>query len=318
VSLARNALLWASKNRWIEGQFRRRSFAKKAVSRFMPGERPEDALREGKALAENGIPTVVTALGENLEHLDQAEQVKDHYLDVLAMIDDQGLETHISVKLTQLGLDLNPVVTMEHLRSLAAAAALRRNTLWVDIEESHYVDKTLELYLALRSEFSNVGLCLQSYLFRAQEDLDRVLAADGSVRLVKGAYNEPPNVAFPKKADTDENFFLMARKLCEHGAARAAASDSGNPWIRHGLGTHDLPLIRRIHEDARSAGWGSEGTEVQMLYGIRSGEQRALVREGNRVRVLISYGESWFPWYVRRLAERPANLGFVVKTMFNR
>jgi proline dehydrogenase len=138
VSLARNALLWASKNRWIEGQFRRRSFAKKAVSRFMPGERPEDALREGKALAENGIPTVVTALGENLEHLDQAEQVKDHYLDVLAMIDDQGLETHISVKLTQLGLDLNPVVTMEHLRSLAAAASLRRNTLWVDIEESHY------------------------------------------------------------------------------------------------------------------------------------------------------------------------------------
>jgi proline dehydrogenase len=284
----------------------------------MPGERPEDALREGKTLAEAGIPTVVTALGENLEHLDQAEQVKNHYLDVLAMIDDRGLETHISVKLTQLGLDLKPAVTLEHLRSLAAAAALRRNTLWVDIEESHYVDKTLELYLALRSEFSNVGLCLQSYLFRAQDDLDRVLAADGSVRLVKGAYNEPPDVAFPKKRDTDENFFLMARKLCEHGAARAAASGPENPWIRHGLGTHDLGLIRRIHADARASGWGADGTEVQMLYGIRSAEQRALVEDGSRVRVLISYGESWFPWYVRRLAERPANLGFVVKTMFSR
>jgi proline dehydrogenase len=314
----RNALLWASKNRWIEGQFRRRSFSRKAVSRFMPGERPEDALREAGSLADIGIPTVVTALGENLDHLDQAEQVKEHYLDVLALIDEAELQTHISVKLTQLGLDLNPVVTLEHLRSLAAAAALRKNVLWVDIEESPYVDKTLELYLALRSEFGNVGLCLQSYLLRARDDLERVLEADGSVRLVKGAYNEPPDVAFPRKKDTDESFFLMARRLCEHGAARAAtvAAEPDAPWIRHGIATHDIPLVRRIHEDAGESGWGVEGTEVQMLYGIRTGEQKALVQAGRRVRVLISYGESWFPWYVRRLAERPANLGFVVKSMF--
>lgn len=318
MPLVRNALLWASKNRWIEGQFRRRSFSRKAVSRFMPGERPEDALREAAALAEIGIPTVVTALGENLNHLDQAEQVKDHYLDVLALIDERGLETHISVKLTQLGLDLNPVVTMEHLRSLAAAAALRRNVLWVDIEESHYVDQTLDLYLALRAEFANVGICLQSYLLRAGEDLERVLEADGTVRLVKGAYNEPPDVAFARKQDTDENFFLMGRRLCEHGAERAASADPGTPWIRHGIATHDVPLIGRIDADAGEAGWGVEGTEVQMLYGIRPGEQRALVESGRRVRVLISYGESWFPWYVRRLAERPANLGFVVKSMLGR
>lgn len=314
MPLLRDSLIWASKNEWIESQFRRRRFARKAVSRFMPGETLDDALREATTLANQGLPTIVTALGENISKLDQAREVRDHYLEALAEIQSRSLDTFVSVKLTQLGLDLDPNATLENLRSLAAAAALRHNALWVDIEESPYVDRTLDLYEKLRGEFSNVGLCLQAYLYRSGEDLDRILQLDGTVRLVKGAYKESPQVAFPRKKDTDENFYLLSCRLAEHGARRAANAD-GKSYLRHGIATHDLPLLRRIWSTASAEGWGDQGMEIQMLFGIRAEEQRRLKADGRPVRVLISYGESWFPWYVRRLAERPANLGFVARSM---
>jgi proline dehydrogenase len=308
VALARNALIWASKNEWIETQFRSRAFARKAVSRFMPGEDVEDALREAVRLRDDhGIPTVVTALGENLARLADAAGVRDHYLDVMDRIRDRELDTHVSVKLTQLGLDLDPQAALEHCRRLAEAAAGHDSFFWIDIEESHYVDVTLDLYETLRGEFPAVGLCLQAYLFRTADDLERLLSIGGTIRLVKGAYREAADVAFPRKKDTDGNFLALARRMLEHAA--------GRPTPRHGMATHDLALLERIREEAPALGLPGDAYEIQMLYGIRTEEQIRMASAGQRVRVLISYGESWFPWYVRRLAERPANLGFVLRSM---
>jgi proline dehydrogenase len=309
LPLVRNSLIWASKNRWIEGQFRKRRFARKAVSRFMPGEHLADALREATRLRdEAGIPTVVTRLGENLSELSGADEVRDHYLAAYREIAERELETHISVKLTQLGMDLDPAAALEHCRRLAERAAETGNFLWVDIEESHYVDTTLDLYRSLREEFPNSGLCLQSYLYRTADDLEDLLERGATIRMVKGAYREPADVAFPKKADTDASYLELSERLLDHAVQR--------PEPRHGIATHDLSMLERVGEAASARGLSSDAYEIQMLYGIRTAEQLRLRSEGGRVRVLISYGESWFPWYVRRLAERPANLGFVVRTMF--
>lgn len=285
----------------------RYKFVRSSVARFMPGERIEDALTAATELQKLGIPTVVTHLGENVTTEKETHQVKGYYLKVLDEIQLRGLDTHISVKLTELGLDQDQGLCLANLEALLTTATEKHNYVWVDMEGSKYTAPTLDLYSHARETFQNTGLCLQSYLYRTKEDLDKLLPVNPGIRLVKGAYAEQPTIAFAAKSDNDENYFNLARTLLLH------AKQNG---IKVGLATHDQALLQRILELANTMSVSRDQFEIQMLYGIRKNDQLRLVKEGYHVRVLISYGTFWFPWYMRRLAERPANVGFVLRNLF--
>ncbi len=306
--MLRQALLWASRNAWIERQMRRRSFARRAVSRFMPGETADAALEAADRLGERDVSTVFTKLGEALADPGEIEKAVEHYADLIGRIATAGLDSQISVKLTQLGQNLGHEVAQANLERLAAAAEERGNVVWVDMEASPYVDATLDVFTAALAERSNLGLCVQAYLYRTAADVEKLLALGARLRLVKGAYQESADVAWPRKTEVDENFLALTRLMLEN-------ADSAAP---HGIATHDKVLLDRILGEARARGLPEDAFEVQMLYGIRPREQLALRRRGIPVRVLISYGSHWYPWYMRRLAERPANLGFVVRSVFAR
>jgi proline dehydrogenase len=306
VSLARSLLLYASRSQRLAAALRRRRFVGRAVRRFMPGEELSAALEAARRLAAGGIGTVLTKLGENVTTLAEAESVHLHYLDVLRDIQRAALPAQVSVKLTQLGLDLDHGACERALRSLVGRAAESGATLWIDMEDSHYTDVTLDLFRRVRTGSPNVGLCLQAYLRRTPADLASLLPLEPAIRLVKGAYAEPPAIAYPKKGDVDAAYFALAAQLLEraaHGTAKPV------------FGTHDMGLVARIRARAAELRVPPRGLEFHLLYGIREQDQRALAAEGEAVRVLISYGSAWFAWYMRRLAERPANVWFVLKNL---
>ncbi|MEO7157121.1 MAG: proline dehydrogenase family protein [Vicinamibacterales bacterium] len=308
MSVARTVLLKVSDNQWLRENGTRVPFIRRAVSKFMPGESFDAMLVAAKATAAEGNTSVFTRLGENVKDLDEAGAVASHYLEGIDRIKALNLSCEPSIKLTQLGLDIDRELAYRHLRELAARADVTGNYLWIDMEQSPYVDLTLTLTRRLRDEFPRIGVCLQAYLFRTREDLEAVTANGIGVRLVKGAYNEPAAVAFPKKSDVDANYFALAQIMLAP-AARAAGS-------RAVFGTHDLQLIQTIRGQAQTAGVKASEYEFHMLYGIQKAAQLRLAQEGALVRVLIAYGEYWFPWYMRRLAERPANVWFVARSLF--
>ncbi|HTG30106.1 MAG TPA: proline dehydrogenase family protein, partial [Methylomirabilota bacterium] len=211
-------------------------------------------------------------------------------------------------KLTQLGLDLSPELCYSNLKTISGQEDPRR-VVWIDMEASNCVDATLQLYRRALGEFPNVGLCLQAYLHRTKDDLASLLSLRPSIRLVKGAYSEPPEIAFPDKSRVDENYFLLAKEML--------LAKKAEPKIRAAFGTHDMVLLRKISEFAAANKLPKTSVEVQMLYGIQSGEQERLAREGYRSKVLVSYGIHWYTWFMRRLAERPANLWFVARNLFH-
>lgn len=307
MSLARNALLRASKSQWLASQMTQRAFARRAVKRFMPGEKLSDALDAAQTLSPARIGTIITRLGETLTGERNTDEVRDHYLSALGEIVRRKLPTQVSVKPTQLGLDLSVDECVRQIAPIAAAAAAEGQLLWIDMEDSSYVDRTLELYEKLKAANDNVGLCLQSYLFRTPKDLQRLLAIKPAIRMVKGAYAEPASVAFPAKSDTDAQYLSLGVTLL-----KAAKQGGAFPVF----GTHDMSLIQQLVAKAAELGVAPGKFEIHMLYGIRSAEQRALAAQGHAVRCLISYGNNWFPWYMRRLAERPANVWFVVRSAF--
>jgi len=306
MSLARSALLAVSRNQWLARQMSQRTFARRAVKRFMPGEEPEDALAAAQDLAAAGIGTIFTQLGENLTALGDADAVREHYLWLLDVIRQRALPAWPSVKPTQLGLDLSQEACLANLETLAAKAEAAGSLLWIDMEDSSYVDRTLALFRSLREKHAKVGLALQACLRRTPADLDALLPLRPTIRLVKGAYLEPPHVAFPAKRDVDAAFLQLGERLLEL-AARGGAFPI--------FGTHDIRLIARLTDHARALKVADSAWEIHMLYGIRAADQRRLTAEGRKVRTLISYGRSWFPWYMRRLAERPANVWFVMKSL---
>jgi proline dehydrogenase len=308
MSVARTVLLKISDNQWLRENGTRMPFIRRAVSKFMPGESFDDMVAAAKTTAAEGIASVFTRLGENVKDLAEADAVATHYLAGIDRIRALNLVCEPSIKLTQLGLDIDRELAYGHLRDLAARAHAANNYLWVDMEQSPYVDVTLSLTKRLREEFPRVGVCLQAYLFRTREDLEDITSRGIGVRLVKGAYNEPAEVAFPKKSDVDANYFALAQIMLGAGARAAGA--------RAVFGTHDLQLIQTIRNHAQSTGVKPAEYEFHMLYGIQKPAQLRLSQEGAQVRVLIAYGEYWFPWYMRRLAERPANVWFVAKSLF--
>jgi proline dehydrogenase len=282
---------------------------KLAVRRFMPGETVEEALAAAAEQNRAGIAVTLTHLGENLSDRSEADEVLAHYENTLQRIGTAGIRGEVSVKPTQLGYDIDHDLCVRHMRTLAEAARVHGSRLWIDMEGSAYVDATLALYRKLRETHANVGLCLQSYLRRTRADLESLLPLGPAIRIVKGAYAEPAELAFPDKREVDENFHWMAERLWSRPARAQGA------WAT--LGTHDSLLIGRLEGTALSLGVGAKDYEYAMLYGIQRGEQQRLAKAGRNVRVLISYGAHWFPWYMRRLAERPANLLFVAKSMFS-
>jgi proline dehydrogenase len=308
MSVARTLLLKVSDNQWLRANGTRVSFIRRAVAKFMPGESFDEMLTAARATAAEGIGAVFTRLGENVKDLAEADAVAAHYLEAIDRVGASGLSCEPSIKLTQLGLDINTELAYGHLRDLAARAHAANNYLWIDMEQSPYVDATLALTKRLRQEFPRVGVCLQAYLFRTREDLEDITSRGIGVRLVKGAYNEPATVAFPKKSDVDANYYALAQVMLG-AAARAAGA-------RAVFGTHDLQLIQSIRAHAQTANVKPSEYEIHMLFGIQKPAQLRLAQEGADIRVLIAYGDYWFPWYMRRLAERPANVWFVAKSLF--
>ncbi len=305
----RSALLKASQSSWLRKRAPRYRFARRTVERFMPGENAGDALAAAQRLEHSGLGTILSHLGENVADRAEAEGVTQHYLDVLARIRELGLASELSIKLTQLGLDLDFDFCLANFGRIAAQVP-SGGTLWVDMEQSPYVDVTLDFCRRARKTHRNVGVCVQAYLFRTERDIERLISESCAVRLVKGAYNEPPEIAFAEKADVDENYFRLTQMLLSPEARRAG--------VRAAIGTHDQKLIKRITEWAAAEGIAKNEFEFQMLYGIQTAEQLRLAREGYRSAVFMCYGTYWFPWFMRRLAERPANVLFLARNFFSR
>ena len=304
----RAIFLKASDNRWLREHGVRAPFVRRAVSRFMPGETFDDMLQAATSLTPQNIRSVFTRLGENVADLTEAQAVADHYLEGIDRVRAMKLDCEPSVKPTQLGLDVDRDAARAHLHALASRAQAAGSYLWIDMEQSPYVDVTLQLTEELRREFPGIGVCLQAYLHRTREDLQRMLQIGAGVRLVKGAYREPASVAFPAKADVDANYSALGRAMLDD-KSRGGAS-------RMVFGTHDAKIVADLCRHARDTRVAPGKYEFHMLYGIQRGEQQRLAAAQEHIRVLIAYGTYWFPWYMRRLAERPANVWFVVKSVF--
>jgi proline dehydrogenase len=308
MSLMRKVLLAGSTSPWLRNQATRRKFVRRSVSKFMPGERFEDALAAAVAQSADGIRAIFTQLGENLTSAAEAETVTQHYLDVLDRIAAVNLDGHIAVKPTQLGLDYDMALCERNLDRLIARAEERNNFVWLDMESSPYVDPTLALFRRTRAQTKRIGVALQAYLHRTPADIDALLPLGSAIRLVKGAYLEPPSVAIPKKADVDEAFYQLACRLLSADAQRTGT-------LLH-IATHDIALGERLLSYIDTNKVPRSAYEFAMLYGIQREQQLRLARTSRPIRVLIAYGEHWFPWYMRRLAERPANVWFVMKNLF--
>ena len=307
MSIGRSILLAAAQSQALNDFALKSRVVKRATKAFMPGERPEDALDAGAALIKDGRTLLYTKLGEAITTLAEADAVRDHYLWFFDQLAARKLPAHVSIKPTQLGLDQSEAKCLEHCLALAAKAESVGSALWIDMEDNTYVDRTLALYEAVKRKHPSSGLALQAYLFRTPKDLERLRPLKPVIRLVKGAYAEPATVAFPKKSDTDAAYEAISRTMLD--------------WAKTGectpiLGTHDIPLLGRLAAYADGIGLAKGKYEIHMLYGIREKEQARFRREGHAVATLISYGNAWFRWYMRRLAERPTNVLFVAKSFF--
>lgn len=307
MKLLRSTLLWASQNRRVERMVRSSRVMRPLVSRFMPGEGIADAMAAVRRLKSEGTPVIMTYLGENVTTDATADETVAEYERLFAALKHEGADAHVSIKLTQFGWDVDRKGALDRVRRLVGVAAAHNTVLAIDIESSPYVESTVNAYEQLARESSNVALCLQAYLHRTPADVDRLLAVRPYIRLVKGAYRETATAALQKRADIDARYRALASTLL--GAARNGA--------RVVFGTHDLALVAHIVNDARDIGVQESAFEVQMLYGIQDAGRRQLAKNGLKTRVLISYGKAWYPWFMRRLAEKPSNLMLVARNLFS-
>ncbi|HEY6403579.1 MAG TPA: proline dehydrogenase family protein, partial [Blastocatellia bacterium] len=249
-----------------------------------------------------GMTATFDHLGESTTSRAEAESDVREYLRALDRIENTGVNSNVSVKLTQLGLDIDEDYCLQNARRIVEAAKRYDNFVRIDMEDSSKTDATLDIFKRLYGEYGHVGIVLQAYLYRAENDVDEALAMGARVRLCKGAYKEPAGVAFPDKRDVDANYIRLMKKLLKSG-------------VYHGIATHDEKMIAATKEFAAGEGVSKDSFEFQMLYGIRRDLQLGLARDGYRVRIYVPYGEHWYPYFMRRLAERPANIWFVLKNL---
>ena len=304
----RRLLLWMAGNGWLRRHVPRLWFARRAVRKFMPGESVEDALKAAEGFKGQGVPVLFTRLGENVARAEQHQEAADHYAWLIEEAHRRGLDGEASVKLTHLGMDMATDAMQRHMDRLAGTAVASGNkVVWIDMEGSDYTEATIAEYERLKAIFPNVGICLQAYLKRTYSDVERLAPLRPKIRLVKGAYRESPEICYQARKEVDANYLaLCVSMLAEIKAGRD---------LFLGLGTHDVRLIEQLAEHARSIGLPRTAFDVEMLYGIRTDQQRRLAKDGYNVRVLIAYGDYWYPWYMRRLAERPANVIFALRQL---
>ncbi len=300
--VARSTLLFLSRREGLKDFATRFKPFRKMTERFVAGEDIETTVRAIRDLNALGCTATFDHLNEGVTNAAETEGEVREYKRILAAIDESGIKSNVSIKLTQFGLAFDPELAYRNARAIVEEAARRGNFVRVDMEDSPVTQVTLDIFRRLRSEFdlNTVGIVLQSYLRRTEADTRDMLAIPARVRLCKGAYNEPPEVAFPDKKDVDDNYVRCMKLLLKSGAY-------------HGIATHDENMIRATKEFARAEGIGRDRFEFQMLYGVRRDLQEGLAREGYNVRVYVPYGKTWYPYFMRRLAERPANVWFVMK-----
>jgi len=307
MPLMRDLFLALSRSEWLRGMMASFGPVRFMARRFVAGERMEEAIAAVQALNGQGLLATLDHLGENVTGETEARDATTETLDLLAAIEASGVRSGVSVKLTQLGLDLSPALAAENLERIVARAAEAGRFVRIDMESFDYVQPTLDLFEGLWERYKNVGVVIQSYLYRSDDDVARLVDLGASVRLVKGAYDEPPEVAYPDKADTDASFIRLMEQLF---GARARANG-----VFPAIATHDTRLIDWAKDHARHQGIVPDRFEFQMLYGIRQGLQRRLVAEGYRLRTYVPYGGQWYPYFMRRLAERPANVLFLLRNL---
>ena len=281
--------------------------ARRMSRRFVAGETREEAITAVQALNGQGLWATLDYLGENVTSETEARDATTEILDLLDAIEAKDTQSGVSVKPTQLGLDLHPALAAENLQRILIRAAAARRFVRIDMESYDYVQPTLDLFEGLWAGYKNVGVVIQSYLYRSDDDVDRLVRLGASVRLVKGAYDEPPEVAYPDKADTDASFLRLMEQLFSDEAQANG--------VYPAIATHDTALIDWAVEHARRRNIPQDRFEFQMLCGIRTGLQRQLAAEGYRVRAYVPYGEHWYPYFMRRLAERPANVLFLLRNL---
>ena len=310
MSLMRNFFLALSRNDRVREMMGRFGPARRMVRRFVAGERLEEAIAAVRALTGEGLLATLDHLGENVTSETEARDATTEVLDLLEAIEANDAGSGVSVKLTQLGLDLSPALAAEHLERIVARAAGAGRFVRIDMESFDYVQPTLDLFEGLWDRYRNVGVVIQSYLYRSADDVARLVRLGASVRLVKCAYDEPLDVAYPDKAGTDANFVRLMEQLFDD-QARANG-------VFPAIATHDTQLIDWAVDHTRRQGISQDRFEFQMLYGIRTGLQRQLAADGYRVRAYVPYGGQWYPYFMRRLAERPANVLFLMRNLLRR
>lgn len=319
--MLRSFLIYLSKADWAQKLMTRWKFAWKAASRFVAGEKIEDAIRAVRELNARGINATLDHLGEHTSTPDEAKQATQDILEVIHQISCCEVRSNISIKLTQIGLALDKRLCAENLERIVEAARQNSNYVRIDMEDTPYTDKTIRLYRQMRQKgYNNVGMVVQSYLYRAEADTRALLAEDTRFRLVKGAYKEPPELAYPKKADVDANFDLLTKITIDAALAAGSPTISADGRIPPilALGTHDAKRIQFAKKYAEKVGLPKNALEIQMLYGIRRDLQEQCAQEGYPVRIYVPYGTYWYPYFMRRLAERPANVWFFISNFFRK
>jgi proline dehydrogenase len=302
--ITRSALIWLSRHEGLKDFATRFRYFKKLTTRFVAGDTIDDVVPIIQELNAENITASFDHLNESVESSVEAENEVAEYLNILAKIDERRIRSNVSIKLTQFGLGIDPELAYRNARRVVEEAHRRGNFVRVDMEDSSVTQATIDIFKRLRAEFGldDVGIVLQSYLYRTLADAEDLLKLPARIRICKGAYNEPPEVAFPEKKDVDANYVKVTQLLLSSG-------------VYHGIATHDPKMFDAAIDFATREGIGKEKYEFQMLYGIRRDLQRQLARDGFNLRIYVPYGKHWYPYFMRRLAERPANIWFVLKNL---
>ena len=303
--VTRNALLYLSQREGLKNFAAHFAPFKRLTTRFVAGENIEEAIEAIRVINAKGCTASFDHLNEGVNSEAETEAEGREYLEILRRIEETGIRSNVSIKLTQFGLEIDPELAYRNARAVVQDAARRGNFVRVDMESSKVTQVTIDIFKRLRAEFglNDVGIVLQSYLRRTLDDVNDLLKIPARIRICKGAYNEGPDVAFPDKKDVDANYVRVMQLLLSSGTY-------------HGIATHDVRMIRATIDYAKREGIGKEAFEFQMLYGVRRDLQERLARAGYNMRVYVPYGKHWYPYFMRRLAERPANIWFVMKNMF--
>ena len=302
--VTRSALIFLSQQEGLKDFATRFRPFKKLTTRFVAGETIEEAVAAIRKINTAGCSASFDHLNESVGSAAETEAEVTEYLQILEQIDATGINSNVSIKLSQFGLEIDPELASRNARMVVEDAARRGNFVRIDMEGSKVTQATIDIFKRMRGEFglNDVGIVLQSYLYRTYEDARELLKLRARIRICKGAYSEPPEVAYPDKKDVDENYLRVMKLLLSSG-------------VYHGIATHDPKMIDATIKFAQQEGIGKEAFEFQMLYGVRRDLQTQLARDGYNMRVYVPYGKHWYPYFMRRLAERPANIWFVMKNL---